>query len=437
VLAVRLRRAGFDEILRRAEHSSYQADVYASHDAWRDALRVSDVRLQWDPDHTPSGQDETRRAVQLGMAGETLRRYAHEWIIAIADVTDFVAAQRVHATAARHAELELPAETIHRVDDATLARKLRLDAQWRIIGAMSVYGWFKSKGASGFGYGSTAEDVTAGLDLAGKTILLTGCTAGLGAEALRVLKLRGATVIGTARTVEKARAAGSSVPIACELADPASVHACVAAVAQHGAKLDAIICNAGIMAPAKLELAHGYELQFFTNHIGHFMLVTGLVDQLAHAGRVVMVSSEGHRMAPRSGIDFDNLDGARGYGRIRTYGRSKLANLLFAKELARRFTADGSARTANAVHPGTIATKLMRHSSVATVGAAMLSPLAFKTIPEGAATEVYVATHPGLAGITGEYFVDCNVGTPRRLADSAELAKKLWDVSEKIAAKVA
>ncbi len=297
---------------------------------------------------------------------------------------------------------------------------------------MSIYALFKGTGPSGFGYGSTAEQVTDGLSLAGQTILVTGCTAGLGQEAMRVLQLRGASVIGTARTIDKAKAAGSSVPIACELADPASVRACVEAVKRHGAKLDAIICNAGIMGPPKLELAHGYELQFFTNHIGHFILVTGLLDQLTPMGRVVMLSSEGHRIAPREGIQFDNLDGAKGYGRWRAYGQSKLANLLFATELARRLA--GTTKTSNAVHPGTIATQLTRHMGAMAVAAAIFSPLVLKTVPQGAATEVYVATSPKLAAVSGEYFADNNLAKPRADARDPTLGKRLWDVSEKIVA---
>nr|HEX4317188.1 SDR family NAD(P)-dependent oxidoreductase [Kofleriaceae bacterium] len=300
---------------------------------------------------------------------------------------------------------------------------------------MSVFGWFQRAGASGFGYRSTAEDVTRDVDLAGKTILLTGCTSGLGAEALRVLTMRGARVIGTARTLDKARAAGATVAVACELADPASVRACVDAVARE-APLDAIICNAGIMAPAKLELANGLELQFATNHVGHFMLVTGLIERLTERGRVVIVASEGHRFTPKGGIDFDNLDGSRGYSRFRTYGRSKLANVLFAKQLARRFAAAGSARTANALHPGTIATRLTRSSGVATAAAAVVSPLAMKTVGEGAATEVFVATHPSVATVSGEYFDNCNVAKARRLADDVPLAARLWTETEHIVARL-
>ena len=305
---------------------------------------------------------------------------------------------------------------------------------------MSLYEMFKSNGPSGFGYGSTAEDVTAGLSLAGKTILLTGCNSGLGQEALRVLTLRGARVVGTARTVAKAKEAcdavgGQTVPLACELSDPASVRACVASVKQAGLRLYAIICNAGIMALPTLEKAHGYELQFFTNHIGHFILVTGLLDQLTDAGRVVMLSSGAHLQAPKGGIEFDNLDGSKHYSSWANYGQSKIANILFARELARRFA--GTAKTANAVHPGVIRTNLGRHMNpFARLALSVAGPLVLKTVEQGAATEVYVATNPKAATISGQYFADCNVAKPRADALDDALAKKLWEVSEKIVAGV-
>lgn len=306
---------------------------------------------------------------------------------------------------------------------------------------MSLVGVFKRKGPSGFGYQSTAEEVTAGLDLTGKTVLVTGCSSGLGLEALRVLTLRGARVIGTARTLEKAREAcagvtGPTLPLACELAEPASVRACIEAVKQDGTRLDAIIANAGIMALPKREQAYGYELQFFTNHMGHFLLVTGLIDRLTAEGRVVLLSSDAHRMAPKGGIQFDNLSGDRGYRPWRNYGQSKLANLLFAKELARRFT--GTRRTANAVHPGVIRTNLGRHMGRVTNAVfGAMGGLFLKTIPQGAATEVWAATHPSLAAVTGEYLADCNVATPTADARDEVLARRLWEVSERIAAEVA
>ena len=303
---------------------------------------------------------------------------------------------------------------------------------------MSLYEHFRPKGPSGFGYGSTADEVTAGLSLQGKTILVSGCNSGLGYETMRVLARRGARVVATARTLQKAKAAadsvlGSTLPLACELSDPASVRACVASLRRDNVKLDALICNAGIMALPKLEKAYGYELQFFTNHIGHFMLVTGLLDQLTETGRVVMLSSAAHFRAPREGIQFDNLDGSRGYRDWANYGQSKLANLLFAKELARRFA--GTQRTANAVHPGVIHTKLGRHMNpILRVGFGLVGPLGLKSIAQGAATQVYVATHPSLAQVSGEYFADCNVARSRRDSRDPELARKLWEVSEAIVA---
>jgi NAD(P)-dependent dehydrogenase (short-subunit alcohol dehydrogenase family) len=305
---------------------------------------------------------------------------------------------------------------------------------------MSILSHVLPKGPSGFGYGSTAEQVTAGLSLAGKTMLVTGCNSGLGFETMRVLALRGARVIGTARTEAKAREAadkvqGTVVPVACELSDPASVAACVKTVSALEYKLDAIIANAGIMMLPKCETAHGYELQFFTNHVGHFLLVTGLLDRLTDDGRVVMLSSEGHKAAPKAGIEFDNLDGRRGYGDLKMYGQSKMANVLFAKELARRF--EGTRRTANAVHPGVINTNLGRHlNPIVRVVSEGVGPLLMKSIEEGAATQVYVATNPALRGVSGKYFASCNVTKSRADADDPQLARKLWEVSERIAAEV-
>ncbi|MFO1469556.1 MAG: SDR family NAD(P)-dependent oxidoreductase [Turneriella sp.] len=211
--------------------------------------------------------------------------------------------------------------------------------------------------------------------------------------------------------------------------------ACVSALKKEGLKFDAIICNAGIMALPKLEQAHGYELQFFTNHIGHFILVTGLLAQLTAEGRVVMLSSSAHNMAPKEGIQFENLDGAKEYKPWKAYGQSKLANMLFAKELARQFVRDK--KTANAVHPGVIRTNLGRHMpAIANVVFAAVGPIFLKSIPQGAATQCYVAVHANTAAINGEYFADVNIAKPRSDANDAAMAKRLWDVSEEIVAKL-
>jgi WW domain-containing oxidoreductase len=305
---------------------------------------------------------------------------------------------------------------------------------------MSLLALFKGNGPTGFGYGSTAEDVTHGLNLAAQTILLTGCNSGLGKETLRVLTKRGAHVIAAARTVEKAQSAcneiaGKTTPVACELSEPASIKACAEEVAALGRPLDAIICNAGIMALPSLNLKHGYELQFFTNHIGHFILVTSLLDQLADEGRVVMVSSDAHKGAPREGIQFDNLDGKRGYSPWAAYGQSKLANLLFAKELGKRL--EGSNKTANSLHPGVIATNLARSMNpVVRAALGIGGPLVLKSLGEGAATQCYLAVHPDAASVRGKYFADCNEAKPTSKGRDDTLAARLWDASERIAAKV-
>lgn len=304
---------------------------------------------------------------------------------------------------------------------------------------MSLLSRIKRPGPNGFGYGSTAEDVTRGLDLSGKTILVTGCNSGLGLETLRVLSQRGARVLAAARTLDKARQAIAATgaqgsPLACDLAEPASVRACVAEVEKMGVELAAMICNAGIMALPELTLAHGFEAQFFTNHIGHFLLVTGLLSKLAPDGRVVMLSSEAHRAAPSAGIEFDNLRGERSYRPWTAYGQSKLANLLFARELSRRLP--GPRQLANAVHPGLVATNLFRDMpKLMQIGLGALAPIALKSIAQGAATQCYVATQPALAA-NGEYFSDCNVKRSTRLGSNTRLARELWDVSERIARNV-
>jgi WW domain-containing oxidoreductase len=305
---------------------------------------------------------------------------------------------------------------------------------------MSLYSMFKGTGESGFGYGSSADDVVEELDISGKSVLVTGFNSGIGKQCARALAEAGATVLGAARTREKAERtiddlSGNFVPVVCELSEPESVLGAVETATEYGEPLDAIICNAGIMALPELELQYGYEKQFFVNHVGHFILVTNLGDQLAEDGRVVMVSSEAHKNAPREGVQLDNLDGSKGYGPWKAYGQSKFANLLFAKEMARRF--DDTDRVSNAVHPGVIDTNLTRHMNVfARVAWTMLGPLFLKSESEGAATQTWAAVHPDAGEINGEYFVDCNIDEPRAKAEDPELARRLWERTEEIVAEV-
>jgi len=251
-----------------------------------------------------------------------------------------------------------------------------------------------------------------------------------------VLSNRGAYIVAAARTIDKAQRAcsdigGVTTPVACELSDPESVRSCARTIKSIGQPLDAVICNAGIMALPKLQTQLGYELQFFTNHIGHFILVTELLDVLADDGRVVMLSSDAHKRAYKEGIQFDNLSGENGYKPWGAYGQSKLANLLFAKQLSKRL--EGTNKTANSVHPGVILTNLSRNMNPIFRAILTLSmPLALKSIPQGAATQCYVATHPAAGSFNGEYFADCNVARPNHHGSDDQMAERLWQVSEEI-----
>lgn len=301
---------------------------------------------------------------------------------------------------------------------------------------MSLAALFKSPGPSGFGFGSTAAAVVQGLDLRGKTVLVTGASSGIGLETCRVLAGAGATVLGAARgeaAVQKAtQSAGFEVvPIACELGELSSVRAAVQSVRARADRLDAVIANAGIMALPQRELIHGIEGQLFVNHFGHFALITGLLDRLSPEARVVLVSSEAHRRAPAEGVDLVSLGAEGRYLPWVAYGQSKLANLLFARELARRFAAAGTKRRANALHPGVIATNLTRHMPLpARMAWALAGPLFLKSVPQGAATQTWAAVHPGAAELNGEYLSDCNVARSLPIGEDMALAARLWEVTE-------
>ena len=290
-----------------------------------------------------------------------------------------------------------------------------------------------------FGADSTAEEVTEGLDLTGLTAVVTGANSGIGHETMRVLALRGAHVIGTGRTMEKARVACDSVegyatPMVLELTDFDSVVACVEQIQELDVPIDMLICNAGIMALPELELVYGLEKQFVVNHLGHFILVNGLIDYVIAApqGRVVMLASGAStRRAPPQGIRFDNLSGQIDYDPDEAYGVSKLSNVLFARELAQRL--QPTEATANAVHPGVIMTNLGRHLPEWQVFVAgTLGSLFMKSIEQGAATTCYVATNPALTEVSGYFFRDCNPLRPGGQTENDELAAQLWEVSEEL-----
>ena len=291
-----------------------------------------------------------------------------------------------------------------------------------------------------FSFHSTAEEVTEGLDLTGQTYVVTGSNSGLGKESIRVLAMRGASIIACARTTAKAQETMTElgidgIPIACDLSDLNSISGAVETIRTLRIPIQCIIANAGIMALPTLHQVHGYEIQFFTNHVGHFHFVTGLVDSLTDNGRVVILSSRAHAYARRYGMELDNLSGEHDYNDWRMYGRSKLANILFAKSLNKRF--EGINRRANSVHPGVIKTNLGRHVlDREGMYERIQRTIPLKTIPQGTATQILVATHPLLEGIGGHYFSDCQIAETIPQGEDESLAEELWSVTEAIIADI-
>jgi NAD(P)-dependent dehydrogenase (short-subunit alcohol dehydrogenase family) len=278
---------------------------------------------------------------------------------------------------------------------------------------------------SPFGATSTAEAVTADIDLAGKTALVTGCNSGIGYETMRVLALRGAHVLGTARSMKKAHDACESIgdrctPLVLELTDFDSVVACADQVQAMAVPLDILVCNAGVLR-RDLQQVRGLEKHFVVNHLGHFILVNRLLDAVIAApqGRVVVVGSSAHHAAA-DGIRFDDLSG--GSWTSAGYSHSKLANGLFSLDLARQL--EGTDATSNSLHPGVIETNIFRNVEV------NLPRSRLKTLAQGAATTCYIATSPALAGVSGYYFADCNPEEPSALMQDVEMAKRLREVSE-------
>ncbi len=269
---------------------------------------------------------------------------------------------------------------------------------------------------SGFDENSTAEDVTAGLDLSGKLAVVTGCTSGIGFETMRVLALRGAHVVGTSRSLERASDAcksvvGTTSPVELDLGDFDSVVRCAESIMTLRSPIDMLILNAGYRGGGnERQLINGIEKHFVINHLGHFILVNRLMTRLylAWQGRVVTVASRtAYRDAPEEGILFDDLAMARDYSDSLAYGHSKLANALFSLQLAELLR--GTRITSNSLHPGVISTDLSRNlSPVSRFFWSAYVRVAGKTVGQGAATTCHVATSPALGNVSGKYFEDCN-----------------------------
>lgn len=304
-----------------------------------------------------------------------------------------------------------------------------------------------------FGAKSTTDEVLAGIDLTGKRILITGVSAGLGVETARALAARGASIVGAARDLDKARAATAGIPgialIPLDLASLESVRAAADALNAAGETFDVVIANAGVMATPQGRTADGFETQFGTNHLGHFVFVNRIASLIRDGGRFVSLASAGHRF---SDVDLEDPDfETTPYEPFLAYGRSKTANVLFAVEFDRRHKGRGV--RAAAVHPGGIATELGRHLSPDAMQAlvdnlnaqreAGAPAFEFKSIPQGAATSVWAAAVASADEVGGRYCEDCHVaerneaggtmtGGVRAYALDPERAKALWAKSEEM-----
>ncbi|XP_073029697.1 short-chain dehydrogenase TIC 32, chloroplastic-like [Primulina eburnea] len=305
---------------------------------------------------------------------------------------------------------------------------------------------FGRKGASGFSACSTAAEVAQGIDASGLTAIVTGASSGIGTETTTILAQCGVHVIMAVRNVDSGKKVKETIikespdakidVMELDLSSMASIRKFALEYNNLSLPLNLLINNAGVMAPPFTLSQDSIELQFATNHLGHFLLTNLLLDNMKKTasesqkeGRIVIVSSEGHRFAYREGIRFDQINDSSSYNTLFAYGQSKLANILHANELASRLKEEGVEITANSLHPGAIATNLMRHHGFVEGIVNWVGKYFIKNIPQGAATTCYVALHPQVKGVSGKYFADSNIAYPSSLARDVDLAKKLWDFS--------
>ena len=312
-----------------------------------------------------------------------------------------------------------------------------------------------------FGFHTTADEVLANIDLRSKRVLVTGVSSGLGVETARSLAAHGAHVVGAARNLEKARNAtgviqseaakvgGTFDLVELDLADLCSVKTCASELLSGGQSFDLVIANAGVMATPFGHTVDGFETQFGTNFIGHFVFINRIVSLIPTGGRVVMLSSAAHGIADVD-LNDPNFEHTK-YDPWVAYGRSKTADILFAVEFDRRHRANGVRATA--VHPGGIKTGLQRHyseeeerklvESINKGNAAIgLPPFEYKTIPEGAATTVWAGVVAKADDVGGHYCQDCHVAEVsegqnirdgvRAYAVDPDHARALWKKAEEM-----
>lgn len=310
----------------------------------------------------------------------------------------------------------------------------------------------RNRSMASFGATSTADQVLEGIDLRGKHVLVTGVSSGgMGSEIARTLVAHGANVTGTARDMAKGRTAaeeirsqspqpGSLQMVQLDLASLTSVRTCAEALLAEGKPLDAIIANAGVMAGPKRITADGFEMQFGTNHLGHFALINRIAPLLSAGSRVACVSSAGHR---RSDVDLHDLNFRETpYDELLAYGRSKTAVILFAVEFDRRHR--GSGIRAAALHPGAVRTEIVERmiEERRAAGTDPTSTYDWKTVPQGAATAVWTAVVAQSGEVGGSYCENCHVAPidddpghssgVRSYALNLETAGALWAKSEEM-----
>ncbi|KAL1565548.1 Short-chain dehydrogenase TIC 32, chloroplastic [Salvia divinorum] len=303
---------------------------------------------------------------------------------------------------------------------------------------------FMGNGPSGFSSSSTAEEVTKGIDASGLTAIVTGASSGIGLETTRVLAKRGVHVVMGIRNmpagerakqvIMKENPAAKVDAIQLDLSSMESVRSFASEFTSSGLPLNILINNAGVMTPPFALSADKIELQFATNYLGHFLLTHLLLETMKKTardtkreGRIVNVSSIAHRVSYRQGIQFHKLNDEKSYSKAFAYGQSKLANILHANELARRLKEEGADITANSLHPGVITTNLFRHFGIFEGLMSSVGQLVLKNVEQGASTTCYLALHPHLKGISGQYFSNNNLSKPNHKASDKDLAAKLWD----------
>lgn len=298
-----------------------------------------------------------------------------------------------------------------------------------------------------FGWQSTTEDVLKGINLSGKTVLVTGATSGIGSETARAFAAHGANVVITARNVEKAvsvvemvrKNTGKTIEVEeLELGSMASIRAFADRILARKVKIDYLINNAGVASCPFGRTVDGFEMQFGVNHLGHFLMTNLIAPALADGGRVVVLSSTGHRLSP---VVFDDINYEnRPYEKHGAYGQSKTANALFVVGLNKRLSSRGI--EAFSVHPGAIQTELNRHMTKEDLALFDSMDLQYKSLKQGAATSIFAATAPEFTGKGGAFLSDCSI-TPinddekifdgvRTWAIDPQEAERLWTISEEM-----